>query len=391
MSIWRAALAASSAGLVGIGLARFAYAPLIPALIAAHWFSASGTVYFGAANLAGYLLGAVTSRLMARRVPASTLLRAMMVMETLSFFASADPLFWGWFLIWRFLSGLGGAVIMVVAAPNVLAHVAPERRGLVGGLIFAGVGSGVALSGILVPQMVRVGVVETWCGLGLLSVLLTIISWNGFPHEMAATAPTAGAPRRRPWGGAVVMALLVEYALIATSLVPHMVFFVDYIARGLGRGIDIGGHYWVLFGLGAIVGPLSAGPLGDRVGFGRALRAGLVVEAAIIALVLVTADEVALGVSGFIAGALVAGFVPIVVGRIHDLLHDVDRRRTVWAAATTAFALGQAASGYFCSYLFAATGGGYFWLFVFGTAAAVAALAIDLIVPVILPRRSAIA
>jgi hypothetical protein len=37
-SAWRATLSGLSATLVGIGLARFAYTPLMPALIAARWF-----------------------------------------------------------------------------------------------------------------------------------------------------------------------------------------------------------------------------------------------------------------------------------------------------------------------------------------------------------------
>ena len=56
------ALFATLAGLCGsfvaIGLARFAYTPLIPALIQAHWFTSSQAVTLGAANFAGYLLGA---------------------------------------------------------------------------------------------------------------------------------------------------------------------------------------------------------------------------------------------------------------------------------------------------------------------------------------------
>ena len=55
---WRAVLAGLCATLVGIGLARFAYTPLIPALIAEDWFSPSQAAYLGAANLAGYLAGA---------------------------------------------------------------------------------------------------------------------------------------------------------------------------------------------------------------------------------------------------------------------------------------------------------------------------------------------
>lgn len=379
MNIWRAALAASAAGLVGIGIARFSYTPLIPALIAAHWFSASATIYFGAANLAGYLLGAVTARLMVKALPAVTLLRVMMVMVTLSLFASAWPFDWFWFFFWRFVSGVGGAVIMVVAAPNVLAHVAPERRGLVGGVLFAGVGAGVALSGTVVPLLVRWGLVQTWCVLGAFCVVLTSIAWNGFLREPArpAGAPSAAATARS-WGGIVVMALLVEYALLAAGLVPHMVFLVDYIARGLGWGIATGGNYWVLFGLGAIAGPLIGGPLGDRIGFGLALRAGLAVEAVAVATLLLTTDAVALGVSAFVGGFLTAGLVPVVVGRVHILLHDVERQRTVWAGATACFALGQAGAGYLDSYLFAATNGSYRLPFILGIAAALLALAIDL-------------
>ena len=56
---WRGAIAAFCALLVGIGLARFAYTPLLPALVDGNWFSTSQAAYLGAANLAGYLAGAV--------------------------------------------------------------------------------------------------------------------------------------------------------------------------------------------------------------------------------------------------------------------------------------------------------------------------------------------
>src|SRR4029078_5193674 len=58
----RATVAALCGNLVGIGLARFGYTPLIPALIAAGWFRPSDAVYLGAANLAGYLAGALGAK-----------------------------------------------------------------------------------------------------------------------------------------------------------------------------------------------------------------------------------------------------------------------------------------------------------------------------------------
>lgn len=135
---WRYAVAGLSASLVGLGLARFSYTPLIPALIAAKWFSASDVVYLGAANLAGYLAGALAARALATRIGAVHALRAMMLLATLSFFASSTPVSFTWFFAWRFLSGLTGGIIMVLAASVILPHVSAARRGIVGGVIFAG-------------------------------------------------------------------------------------------------------------------------------------------------------------------------------------------------------------------------------------------------------------
>ncbi len=43
-------MSAFCASLVGIELARFAYAPLLAAVVHAHWFLASAAAYLGAAN-----------------------------------------------------------------------------------------------------------------------------------------------------------------------------------------------------------------------------------------------------------------------------------------------------------------------------------------------------
>ena len=163
---WLAAAAGLCASLVGLGLARFAYTPLIPALIAAKWFSPAEAVYLGAANLAGYLAGALIARELGARVGAVRTLQAMMVLASLCCFACSVPISFIWFFGWRFLAGLTGGVIMVLAASTILPHVAPGKRGVVGGVIFAGVGLGVAASGTLVPLLLQQGLKQSWYGLG---------------------------------------------------------------------------------------------------------------------------------------------------------------------------------------------------------------------------------
>jgi predicted MFS family arabinose efflux permease len=302
---WRATLAGLSASLVGIGLARFAYTPLLPVLITAGWFPASQAAYLGAANLAGYLGGALGARPLARWGGAPGVLRGMMALVTVAFFACALPLSFSWFFLWRFAAGVAGGTLMVVAAPTVLPHVPPARRGLAGGAIFTGVGLGIMASGTVVPLLLQAGLVATWCGLGVLSMLLTGLAWSSWPtDEPAPAAPAAAAPRAPATG--TLRALYVEYALNATGLVPHMVFLVDFVARGLGRGIHAGAQYWVLFGVGAVAGPVLAGLLADRVGFGAALRLALVAQAAAVAVPVITAAPVGLALSSVLIGAAVA-------------------------------------------------------------------------------------
>jgi membrane protein YqaA with SNARE-associated domain len=51
------AFAGAASTLSGIGLARFAYVPLFPAMVAAGWVTGAEGGFLGAVNLAGYLIG----------------------------------------------------------------------------------------------------------------------------------------------------------------------------------------------------------------------------------------------------------------------------------------------------------------------------------------------
>jgi predicted MFS family arabinose efflux permease len=375
---WRGTVAGFAASLVGIGLARFAYTPLLPAIIAAQWFDPSKAAYLGAANLAGYLAGAVFGRSLAAKTSTRFTLKAMMLLASIAFFACAWPVSFAWFFAWRFLSGIAGGALMVLAAPTVLAHVPPSRRGLAGGVIFMGVGVGIAASGTLVPLLLQQGLSETWLGLGVISLMLTAIAWQGWPADQA---PASKAPQqRRPAPSGTLKALYVEYALNAAGWVPHMIFLVDFVARGLGQGLQTGAQYWVLFGIGATVGPLLAGVLADRVGFGRALRVSFIIEAISVAVPAFGLGGVWLMASSVIVGAFVTGTVPLVLGRVQEILaHHPAQQPGAWQTATVGFALFQAVAAYGLSFLFSSSGGNYSVLFVIGTAAMLLAFVIDVV------------
>lgn len=376
--IARAIICAFCTGLIGIGLARFAYTPLLPALVDAHWFAPADAAYLGAANLAGYLAGAVLGRPISARLSGVAVLRAMMVLATAAFFACASPQGFLWFFVWRFAAGFAGGAMMVLAAPMVLAHVPPARRGLAGGLIFMGVGAGIAASGTVIPFLLQFGVQAAWIGLGVLSFVLTAIAWRGWP-DGPGHVPTVPSGHVHPPRLGTLRALYVEYALNAGGWVPHMIFLVDFVARGLGQGVKVGAEFWVAFGLSATAGPILAGHIADRIGFRSALRLAFSLQIFAIGLLVFDVTSTPwLFLSSVIIGAFVTGTVPLVLGRIHELLpHHPAEQKAAWSVATVAFALCQAAAAYGFSFIFAHSGGDYHILFVIGMIAMSLALVID--------------
>jgi MFS family permease len=374
--LWLPIFAGLCASLVSIGLARFAYTPLIPALIQAQWFSANDVVYLGAANLVGYLIGALLGRPVSRQLGNKNALRLMMFAVTAAFFACAYPLSVSWFFGWRLLSGIAGGAIMVLVAATVLPHVPAARKGLASGAIFLGIGLGIAGSGTIVPPLLSLGLQATWLGLGTLSLVLTALSWFGWPadlpqptasHDVAATQATAPG----------VYLLFAQYAFMAAGLVPAMVFLVDYVARGLGAGAHVGALVWVMYGVGAIVGPVSYGFLADRFGARKSIRLVLVVQAITLGLLAVSHSFLALALLAVILGSFPPGIVPLALARVHELVPNHHRQQIAWSRATVSFATFQALAGFAYSALFNATGGHHALLFVIAAGAIAVALILE--------------
>lgn len=378
-AVWLSIFAGLCASLVSIGLARFAYTPLIPELIKAHWFAASDVVYLGAANLAGYLIGALVGHPLGRRISNRQTLRLMMLVASASFFACAFPVSLTWFFGWRLLSGIAGGAIMVLVATTVLAHVPAARKGLASGAIFLGIGLGIAGSGTLVPLLLELGLRATWAGLGLVSAALTLASWFGWPlsRHQPLVAADSGAPSPAPSAGLGL--LLAQYGLMAAGLVPAMVFLVDYVSRGLGAGSAVAALIWIMYGVGAILGPVVYGLLADWLGARRSIRLVLVVQALAVGLLVEVRQPFLLSILALTIGSFPPGIVPLALARVQELRHTAHGQQVAWSRATVAFASFQALAGLGYSWLFNARGGDYQVLFMIASGALVLAVVLDVL------------
>ena len=385
-SVWLHILAGLFASLVSIGLARFAYTPLIPSLIQAHWFSASDVIYLSAANLIGYLIGALAGRPIAARLSNGHTLRLMMLLATASFFACAWPLSITWFFSWRLLSGIAGGAIMVLVASTVIPHVPAARKGLASGAIFLGVGVGIAGSGTLVPFLLSLGLQDAWIGLGIVSLLLTLISWFGWPSASANAAvasSTVDQPEQAAPLNQGVYLLFGQYALMAVGLVPAMVFLVDYVTRGLGLSSRAGAVIWIMYGVGAIFGPVIYGLLADRMGARASIRLVLAAQAVALALLCSTSNFALLAALAIVIGSFPPGIVPLALARIHELVPSHHQQQVAWSRATVSFATFQALGGYAYSTIFNASGGHHVMLFVIAAGAIAVALVADFVAGVV--------
>jgi predicted MFS family arabinose efflux permease len=342
--------------------------------------SSADTVTLGAANFAGYLVGALIGHALAAALSNRQALRLLMVIATAAFFACAYPLSITWYFVWRFLSGLSGGAIMVLVATTILPHIPVARRGFVGGMIFLGLGLGITASATIIPELLQLGIRATWFGLGILSVILTAVSWFGWPvSDPSFTTPEAPA-NERARKRVSLWILYGQYAANALGLVPGMVLLVDFIARGLGLGAGIGAAFWALYGLSGIIGPLVTGYISDRIGYLLTYRVALLLQMIAIGFLAFTGNLIAVGISTVILGMFTVGVVPVVIGRIQEILpNNHVAQRTAWSRATIAFALFQALSGYGYAFLFSHTDENYRLIFLCGLIALTAALLVDLL------------
>ena len=357
------ALAAMCSSLVGLGIGRFAYVPLLPLMIDSGWTTSAGAAQIAAANLVGYLLGGATAHRLALWQGAGVVIRAAMLAVLLSLLACSVDVGMLWLWMWRLVAGAAGGILMILAAPFLMQQVPVRARGKAIGVAFAGIGVGIVLSGLSVPAVGASHLRYAWLLLAAFVGIALVVAWPRFgtPAAPAATAAAAAAVVAAPPPTAqtllprgALLGLLCAYVLDAIGYLPHTVFWVEYLVHDLGKPLAVGGAFWAVFGAGAVVGPLLSGMAADRFGFRRTLAACFACKAAAVALPLLSTSMPALFLSSFAVGALTPGMVAVASGRVVEIAGPAAHQRN-WAMMTFGYALVQALAGYGMAALYGAT------------------------------------
>ncbi len=252
----RVLLAGVASLILTIGLARFAYTPLLPVMREQAGLSYLAGGWLAAANYAGYIAGALIAAVtgdMARKYRYYRWGLVAAVLSTAAMGLTDDVLAWA---LLRFVGGMSSSAGMLLASGLVLNWLMRQQHKPVLGLHFTGLGLGIAVSGLAAGALARLPWSGQWLALGLLGLVFFVPAWRWMPQPAAAAAPAPGgpgaagaappAPSRR-W----LALLMATYFCAGFGYVVSATFIVDIVEKMplmAGRGALV----WIVIGLAAI-------------------------------------------------------------------------------------------------------------------------------------------
>lgn len=338
----RLALGTASA----LGLARFAYGLLVPAMRAELGWTLGQVGTQTTANGLGYLAGALATTLVARRIGAAATFRLGMVLIVAALAASAASGDFGFLLVTRAIAGLAGALVFITG--GVIASRMAAQAGSAVPIVvyFSGAGVAIALCGASLPPLLSQHAGRwplAWVGLALAAVLATAVSWTAARGETAAaeSSATERLEIRAAWK---LWRLATAYLFFGAGYIAYITFLSAYLTGRHASVLQIA-LTWAALGVAAVVAPALWGrPINAWPG-ALALCALLALLAA--ASVMAIADPAAPAVVG---SAIVYGGTFLCVPAAITALIRATVPRTGWTSAlaifTVLFAIGQTGGPY---------------------------------------------
>lgn len=185
---WPAALALAAA----MGIGRFAFTPVWPLMAQEGGLSLAQGSWIASANYAGYLLGALAAVAWPVRHARAQLAISLLAVAllTLAMPLTHDVAVWCGL---RLAAGYASASAFICVASSRAVPPGDPREAATAALTYAGVGAGIALTGLacLVLMAGQVGADGNWLMLGALTLALSAMAWPGLNRPTAPTAPNA--------------------------------------------------------------------------------------------------------------------------------------------------------------------------------------------------------
>ena len=177
-------LSAGIAGLLlSLGVARFAYTPLLPLMQDQAGLGVSAAGWLAAVHYAGYLTGAAVATVISDLVLKDRLYRIGMVLALVTTPMMAwttNEVLWG---VSRYVAGLGGAAGMLLGTGLILNWLIRHDHRSELGIHFAGIGLGIVGCAVVVELLHRTwDWREQWYAFSVIGLVLLVPALRGFPR-----------------------------------------------------------------------------------------------------------------------------------------------------------------------------------------------------------------
>lgn len=336
---------------VALGLARFAYALLLPAMRADLGWSYANAGAMNTANAVGYLAGALMAAAIARRFGIKPAFFAGIFLTALGIGAAGLTANFGVLMTLRLLTGLTGALAFVAGGSMTAAVAGSSARApLALGLYFAGGGLGVTLSAITVPLLLeRWGWRGGWQILGALALTATAVAW---PALARAPLPAEQlAPAQKPaWSPRQITIELLGYVLFGAGYIAYATFIIAQLRSNAHFSPWEISLFWALLGGAAIAGVFAWSPALSRLKGGLGAAAVIAAVTVGAALPLLSDGRPVAYLSALIFGGSFLSTITAVTSFARRAAPPEAWTRAI-ASLTVAFGIGQCVGPLLSGYL----------------------------------------
>lgn len=320
---------------VAMGIGRFAFTPIMPMMEADAGLTLRAGSWLASVNYLGYFLGALCAAWLSMRWA----VRGGLVLIAIVTFAMGMTDVFAWQLILRLLAGMASAWVLVHVSAWALGWLQAQGRSAANGVVYAGVGVGIAASGLVCMGIMHVGGGSglAWQLFGGLALLAALASWRAFGQGAPATPGKHRNPERMRWTSDKRL-LVVCYGAFGVGYIIPATYLPD-MAHGFISNPLVFGLAWPVFGTASAICTWLAARWMTRVN-GRKLwalcyavmAAGVVLPALWTSLTAIMLAALLVGGTFMIATMLGLREARLVAG---------DGATPLMAVMTASFALGQ--------------------------------------------------
>ena len=243
---------------IGLGIARFAYALLLPEMRSElHWtYSQAG--WMNTINAAGYLIGALLTAPLTKHFSLIKLLQAGVIVSVIALPITGLTGNFAALSFLRLLVGISGAFCFVAggAIGASLATRSVNRSGLILSLFYAGPGVGIALSGSMVPFYIeRFGSTAwgaAWLVLGALALVLAVMFFKADTSQISS-----GAQSSTDLSSFKLMQnipVLIGYMAFGAGYIGYMTFMFTYLKQSGASTAQLAA-FWATIGVTSMMSP----------------------------------------------------------------------------------------------------------------------------------------